>query len=165
MQQGIHHHTAACKCQQKRDSLTPCQGWYQSWRQCVMPPCVWCLYPDQISPAGLPTGLDHISTRLTAYNRSHIPLYGALCGPITWQPDFPDSQPQRVNSYWYIADTPVLPSWVYPQVKNWQSWRWIVPSQSGDLSHILHLFPLQWPQPSLLQPLKQPSPSGPLMIW
>ena len=40
-----------------------------------------CLYPDQISPAGLSTGLDHINTRLTAYNRSHIPLYGALHGP------------------------------------------------------------------------------------
>ena len=37
-----------------------------------------CLYPDQISPAGLPTGLDHVNTRLTAYNRSHILLYGAL---------------------------------------------------------------------------------------
>ena len=47
------------------------------------------LYPDQISPAGLPTGLDHIRTRLTAYNRSHIPLYGVLCGSITWQPDHP----------------------------------------------------------------------------
>ena len=65
-----------------------------------------CLYPDQISPAGLPTGLDHISTRLTAYNRSHIPLYGALHGPITWYPDCPGSQPHWVNSYWYIADTP-----------------------------------------------------------
>ena len=40
MQWGIHHHTAACKCQQKRDSLTPCQGWYRSWRQCVTTPCV-----------------------------------------------------------------------------------------------------------------------------
>ena len=49
------------------------------------------LYPDQISPAGLPTGLGHISTRLTAYNGSHIPLYGALHGPITWQPDHPDT--------------------------------------------------------------------------
>ena len=48
----------------------------------VLPLCVFqCLYPDQVSPAGLPTGLDHISTRLTAYNRSHIPLYGALHGP------------------------------------------------------------------------------------
>ena len=42
------------------------------------------LYPNQIRPAGLPHGLDHISTRLTAYNGSHIPLYGALHGPITW---------------------------------------------------------------------------------
>ena len=48
-----------------------------------------CLYPDQISPAGLPTGLDHVSTRLTAYNGSHIPLYGALHVPITWQLDHP----------------------------------------------------------------------------
>ena len=66
----------------------------------------WCLYPDKISPADLPTGLDHISTRLTAYNRSHIPLYGALHGPITWQPDCPGSQPPMVNSFWYVADTP-----------------------------------------------------------
>ena len=65
-----------------------------------------CLYPDQISPAGLPTGLDHVSTRLTAYNGSHIPLYGALHGPIAWQPDCPGAQPHRVNSYWYLADTP-----------------------------------------------------------
>ena len=64
------------------------------------------LYPDQISPAGLPTGLDHVSTRLTAYNRSHIPLYGALRGPITWQPDHPGSRPCRVNSYWYVAEIP-----------------------------------------------------------
>ena len=48
-----------------------------------------CLYPNWISPAGLPIGLDHVSTKLTAYNRSHIPLYGALCGPITWHPGGP----------------------------------------------------------------------------
>ena len=65
-----------------------------------------CLYPDQISPAGLPTGLDHVNTRLTVYNGSHIPLYGALWGPITWQPDCPGARPHRVKSYWYIADTP-----------------------------------------------------------
>ena len=65
-----------------------------------------CLYPDQISPAGLPTGLDHISTRLTPYNGYHIPLYGALPGPINWQPDCPGTQPHKVNLYWYIADTP-----------------------------------------------------------
>ena len=45
----------------------------------MLPLCVFRhLYPDQISPAGLPTGLDHINTRLTTYNGSHIPLYGAL---------------------------------------------------------------------------------------
>ena len=45
----------------------------------VLPLCVFQhLYPDQIRPAGLPTGLDHVNTRLTAYNGSHIPLYGAL---------------------------------------------------------------------------------------
>ena len=64
------------------------------------------LYPDWISPAGLPTGLDHISTRLTAYNGSHIPLYGALCGPITWQPGHPGTQPHWVNSYWHVTDSP-----------------------------------------------------------
>ena len=65
-----------------------------------------CLYPNQISPAGLPTGLDHVNTRLTTYNGSHIPLYGALWGPITWQQDCPGACPHRVKSYWYIADTP-----------------------------------------------------------
>ena len=64
------------------------------------------LYPDQISPAGLPTGLDHVNTRLTTYNGSHIPLYGALPGSITWQPDGPGAQPHRVKLYWYVADTP-----------------------------------------------------------
>ena len=44
----------------------------------MSPLCVFQhLYPDQISPAGLPTGLDHVNTRLTAYNGSHVPLYGA----------------------------------------------------------------------------------------
>ena len=40
MQWGIHHHIATCKCQQKRDSLTLSQHWYQSWRECANPPCV-----------------------------------------------------------------------------------------------------------------------------
>ena len=57
------------------------------------------LYPNWISPAGLPTGLDHVSTKLTAYNGSHIPLYGALCGPITWWPSDPGAQLCKVNSY------------------------------------------------------------------
>ena len=66
----------------------------------------WHLHPDWISPAGLPTGLDHVSTRLTTYNGSHIPLYGALHGPIVWQQGGPGIQPYKINSYWYIADTP-----------------------------------------------------------
>ena len=65
-----------------------------------------CLHLDWISPAGLPTGLDHVSTRLTAYNGSHILLYGTLHGPIVWQPDGPCIQPHKINSYWYVADTP-----------------------------------------------------------
>ena len=61
-----------------------------------------CLCPNWISP----TGLDHISTRLTAYNGSHKPLYGTLHGPIIWWPGGPGAQPHKVNSYWYVADTP-----------------------------------------------------------
>ena len=73
----------------------------------VLPLCVFqWLYPNQISPAGLPTGLDHVSTRFITYNGSHIPLYGALHGPITWQPGHPDAKPHQVNSYWYVGDTP-----------------------------------------------------------
>ena len=56
----------------------------------VLPLCVFKhLLPSWISPAGLPTGLDHDSTRLTAYNGSHIPLYGTPHGPITWWPGGP----------------------------------------------------------------------------
>ena len=52
----------------------------------VLPLCVFqCLYLNWISPDGLPTGLDHVSTRVIAYNGSYIPLYGALCGPIFWE--------------------------------------------------------------------------------
>ena len=122
------------------------------------------LYPDQISPTGLPTGFNHISTRLTAYNGSHIPLYGTLHGPITWQPDCPDSRPHRVKSYWYVADTPGpailgLPSSEELAVVKMNC------AITDNLAHILHMLPLQQPQPSLLQSLKQPSPSGLLMTW
>ena len=73
-------------------------------------------YPHWISPDGLPTGLDHVSTRLTVYNGFHILLYGALHGSITWWPGGLGTQPHKVNSYWYTADTPSpailgLPSW------------------------------------------------------
>ena len=40
----------------------------------MLPLCVFKhLYPNWISPAGLPTVLDHVSTRLTTCNGSHIP--------------------------------------------------------------------------------------------
>ena len=56
----------------------------------VLPLCVFKhLFPNWIIPAGLSTGLDHVSIRLTAYNRSYIPLYGTLCGPIIWHPGGP----------------------------------------------------------------------------
>ena len=64
------------------------------------------LHPKQTRPDGLPIGLDPIQTKLTAYNRSPIPLYGILHGPILWQPNTPGAQPCMIHSYWYIADTP-----------------------------------------------------------
>ena len=75
------------------------------------------------------------------------------------------SPPQGKNHIGMLQTPLVPPSWVYPQVRNLQLWRWTVPSLSDNPALILHLFPLQWPQTSLLQPLKQPSPSGPLMTW
>ena len=132
----------------------------------VLPLCVfWCLYPDQISPAGLPTGLDHVNTRLTTYNRSHIPLYVALWGPITWQPDSPGSQPHRVKSYWYVADTPG------PVILGLPSSEKLAVVKMNCAITVrqpsTHPAPVSTTaaQPSLLQPLKQPSPSGPLMTW
>ena len=101
-------HTPPYSClqvQAERDSLTLHQGQYQSCRQCVTPPCVLMPLSRSDQPSWPAHCLDHISTRITAYNGSHIPLYGALCGPITWQPDCPGSWPHRVNSYWYIMDT------------------------------------------------------------
>ena len=111
----------------------------------VLPLCIFQhLYPNHISPTGLPTGLDHISTWLTAYSRSHIPAYGALCGPITWQPGHPGAWPHWVNSYWYIADTPIpailgLPSSEKLAVVKMNCAITIM--QPGTNLHILHLFP------------------------
>ena len=42
----------------------------------VLPLCVFrCLYPDQISPAGLPTGLDHMSVPDSLLTMDPIYLY------------------------------------------------------------------------------------------
>ena len=43
----------------------------------VLPLHVFCLYPNPISPDGLPLTWECVSTWLTTYNRSCIPLYGA----------------------------------------------------------------------------------------
>ena len=121
---------------------------------------------NQISPAGLLTGLYHVSTGLTAYNRAHIPLCGALCGPITWQPGHPGTQPQRVNSYWYIADTPGSAILGLPSCKRLAVVKMncaITVMQPGAKPPILHLFPQQQQQPCLLQSMQPPSPSSPLM--
>ena len=73
----------------------------------ILPLCLFQqLHPKHTSPDGLPIGLDHIRTKLTAYNGSLIPLYGVLCGPILWQPSTPGAQPHMIHSYWYITDTP-----------------------------------------------------------
>ena len=114
------------------------------------------LYPNWISPDGLPTGMDHVSTRLTAYNRSHIPLYGALHGPIIWQPGGPGAQPYKVNSYWYVADTPGPPILGLSSCQ-----KLVVVKMSFAITVIqpdtkppsLHLIPQQQ-QLSLLQPLQ-----------
>ena len=34
------------------------------------------------------------------------PIYGVLHGPIIWWPGGPGAQPHKVNSYWYVIDTP-----------------------------------------------------------
>ena len=66
----------------------------------------WCLYPDQISPAGLPTGLDHVNTRLTAYNG--IPYTSIWCTPRTHHlaARLPWCSPHRVKSYWVHCGHP-----------------------------------------------------------
>ena len=64
------------------------------------------LHLKQTSPDGLPIGLDPIQTKLTAYNRSPIPLYVILHGSILLQPNTPGAQPCMIHSYCNIADTP-----------------------------------------------------------
>ena len=124
------------------------------------------LYPNWISPDGLPSGLDHVSTRLTAYNGSHIPLYSALHGPIIWRTGGPGTQPHKVNSYWYIAD---IPRSCHPRSSIMQKasscqdkfCHYSYPTMIQKLQ-ALHLLPQQH-QSSLLQHLQQPIKSDSLM--
>ena len=87
----------------------------------MLPLCVFqCLYPDQISPAGLPTGLDHISTRLTAYNG---PIYLYMVhslGPSLGSQTAMALDPTGLTHIGMLQTPLVLPYWVYPQVKNCQ---------------------------------------------
>ena len=73
----------------------------------VLPLCLFRhLYPNCIDKTGQPIGPDAISTRLTAYNGTQIPLFGSLHGPIIWQPCSSSAQPHKINSCWYVAYTP-----------------------------------------------------------
>ena len=65
-----------------------------------------CLYPNWISPAGLPTSLDHVSTRLTAYNDPMYPymvhsMAPSLGGQVALVLD-----PTGYTHTGYGADTP-----------------------------------------------------------
>ena len=106
MQWGIHHHTAAYKCQQKRDNLTPCQGQYWSWRQCVTPPC----HSMPLSRSEQPSWHTHWpwSCQYQTHHLQWIPYNPIWCTP--WAHHLAARLPwlltPRVNSYWYVADTP-----------------------------------------------------------
>ena len=47
-----------------------------------------------------------LSPKIYMRSSHHIPLYGALHGPITWQPGSPGTQSHKAHSYWYVTDTP-----------------------------------------------------------
>ena len=106
MQWGIHHHTAAYKCQQKRDCLYLCQGWYWSWRQCATPPCVSTPL-SRSDQASWPTHWPW-SCQYQTHCLQRIPYTSIWCTP--WAHHLASRLPwfstHRVNSYWYVADTP-----------------------------------------------------------
>ena len=88
----------------------------------VLPLCLFRhLYPNGIDKTGHPTGLNMSSTRLNAYNGIQIPLFGSLHGPISWQPGSPSAYPYQINSCWYVADNPDLPSKGSHHVRDWKS--------------------------------------------
>ena len=135
----------------------------------VLPLCVFqCLHLDWISPAGLPTGLVHISTRLTTYNGSHIPLYGTLHGSIAWQPGGPGIWPHKINSYWYVADTPSPAILGLPSCKRLAIMKMncvVTVMQPGIKPPSLAPASTTATFSSLLQLPQQPRPSGPLRTW
>ena len=54
---------------------------------------------------GKPIGLEASKKQLTAYSGTPIPQYGALSCPLTWRPGN-GKKPRRIQSKWYVADTP-----------------------------------------------------------
>ena len=62
------------------------------------------LYPKQINLNGEPKGLETRTTKLTAYNGTQIPQYGALRCPLIWRPAG-GAKPRCIQTKWYVADT------------------------------------------------------------
>ena len=72
----------------------------------VMPHCIFAkLFPRCITTDGKPTILCPYDTRLTVYNRSNIPQFGALDTTIKWTPKG-HQHSNHIQSRWYIADSP-----------------------------------------------------------
>ena len=49
--------------------------------------------------------LETSTTKLTAYNGTQIPQYGALRCPLIWRPGN-GAKPRCIQTKWYVADTP-----------------------------------------------------------
>ena len=63
------------------------------------------LLPSCITTDGKPTGLCPCETRLTAYNGSNIPQFGALDTAIEWTPKG-HQHSKHLQTRWYVADSP-----------------------------------------------------------
>ena len=72
---------------------------------------VWCpfepweLFPNQLTKAGLPTGLQKCNTKLRAYNGTNIPQFGALDTTISWK-DEETKKVCKMDTTFYVTDTP-----------------------------------------------------------
>ena len=72
----------------------------------VMPLSIFAkLFPRCITTNGKPTRLHTYDTKLTAYNRSNIPQFGALDTAIEWTPKG-HQHSKHLQTRWYVADSP-----------------------------------------------------------
>ena len=72
----------------------------------VMPLCIFAkLFPRHITTDSKPTRLHPCDTRLTVYNRSNIPQFGALDTAIEWTPKGHHCS-KHLQTRWYVADSP-----------------------------------------------------------